>query len=61
MDLSTLAPLSVAAKTTSLSEHTLRRRLKTGEIEGMRLGRDWFLPNYEVERLSREFPLSVSR
>ena len=57
MDLSTLIPLPLAAKTTSLSEPTLRRRLHSGAIQGVRLGRDWYIPNHEVDRISRDFPL----
>jgi excisionase family DNA binding protein len=52
-----IVPVGLAAKRTMLSEHTLRRRLRSGEIHGMKWGRDWFITREEVERLEREYPL----
>ena len=52
-----IVPLPQAAKRTALGESTIRRGMKSGSIEGQKIGRDWFLPPHEVERLAREFPL----
>ena len=49
--------LTQAAKRTALGEPAIRRGIKQGSIEAKKLGRDWFLPTHEVERLAREHPL----
>ena len=57
MEIETLVPLPAAAKHTSVSEANIRRRLKSGDIKGFKLGRDWVLPQEEVDRLAVEYPL----
>ena len=57
MDIDQLVPLGKAVKGTKLSEWTIRRQLRLGRREGVRVGRDWFLTVDEVDRLAKEFPL----
>lgn len=57
MDVSQLVPLGQAAKRTARSEWTMRRLLRRGELEGIQVGRDWFLTVDEVARLAKEFPV----
>ena len=52
-----LIPLTQAAKRTCKGEPAIRRGIKLGTIDAQKMGRDWFLPTHEVERLAREFPL----
>ena len=52
-----LMPLTQAAKRTSKGEPAIRRGIKLGTIDAQKMGRDWYLPMSEVERLSREFPV----
>jgi hypothetical protein len=54
-------PLALAAKRTALGEQAIRRGIKQGSIDGQKLGRDWYLPVSEVERLARDFPLVDSQ
>ena len=49
--------ISKLAKSISLSEHTIRRRLTRGEIRGFKFGRDWFISHEEVEQLRAEYPV----
>lgn len=49
--------LTLAAKKTALGEHAIRRGILKGAIEARKLGRDWYLPVNEVERLAKAFPL----
>jgi hypothetical protein len=53
--------LKVAAKSIGLSEDILRYRLRSGQVKGHKLGRDWFVPMEEVERLEREYPVESRR
>ena len=57
MDVNRLVPLGKAVKRTGLSEWTIRRELRLGRLEGIRVGRDWFLTIDEVNRLAKEYPL----
>jgi len=57
METERLTPIAEAAKGTRRSESSIRRGLKIGEIQGVKLGRDWLLPKAEVNRLAKEFPL----
>ena len=57
MDVNALVPLGKAAKRTSQSEWAIRRGLRQGDIEGVRVGQGWFLTINEVNRLAAEFPL----
>ena len=57
MEIETLVPLAGAAKRTRLSESYIRRGLKSGDIKGFKVARDWVLPQEEVGRLAVEFPL----
>jgi hypothetical protein len=57
MDIETLVPLTTAAKRTSLSESCIRRGLKSGDIKGFKVARDWVLPPDQVKRLEIEYPL----
>lgn len=50
-------PLKLAAKHTALAESTIRDGIRKGTIEAHKLGRDWYLPIAEVERLAKEYPL----
>ena len=50
-------PLTLAAKRCALGEPAMRWGIKLGAIEARKLGRDWYLPLQEVERLAREYPL----
>jgi hypothetical protein len=50
-------PLALAAKRTLLGEQSIRRGIKAGTIEALKLGRDWYLPIEEVDRLAQEYPL----
>lgn len=59
MEIETLVPLATAAKHTNLSEPRIRRGLKSGEIKGFKVARDWVLSPDEVKRLATEYPLSV--
>ena len=52
-----IVPLTQAAKRTALGELAIRRGIKQGSIDAQKLGRDWYLPVPEVERLAREYPL----
>ena len=47
----------LAAKRTSKSETTIRREVMSGAIQGVKMGRDWFIQLSEVERLAVEYPL----
>ena len=51
--------IAMAAKRTNLPEHTIRRRLRSGEYQGSQMGRDWFIYTSEVKRLSKQFPVAV--
>lgn len=51
-------PLPLPAKRTALAEGTIRRGIIGGTIEAQKLGRDWYLPIEEVNRLAREYPLN---
>lgn len=44
-------------KRTQWGGHTIRRKLAAGRIKGTKVGRDWFIPEDEAERLEREYPL----
>ena len=57
MDVNQLVPLGRAAKRTARSEWTLRRLLKLEQLEGARVGRDWFLTVDEAARLEKECPI----
>jgi excisionase family DNA binding protein len=57
MNVEELTPIAEAAKRTRQSESAIRRGLKLGRIQGVKIGRDWLLPNDEVDRLAREYPL----
>jgi excisionase family DNA binding protein len=46
-----------ASKQLAIGEEALRRRLRSGRVKGQKLGRDWFLPLDEVDRLAAEYPL----
>ena len=52
-----IVPVCLAAKRVTLNEHTLRRRLRSGEIHGIKWGRDWFITREEMKRLEQEYPL----
>jgi hypothetical protein len=58
MDPMDLIPIPLAAKRILKSETTLRRGVQTGQIKGMRLGREWFIPRVEVDRLAAEYPVA---
>jgi excisionase family DNA binding protein len=58
--IKTLTPLPLAAKRTALPESSIRRMIHAGAIDAQKLGRDWYIPVDEVERLSREYPLEGS-
>ena len=60
MDIEGLIPLAGAAKRTSLSESSIRRGLKSGNIVGVKLGRDWLLSPQEVDRLAADHPLQFA-
>ena len=51
--------IAETSKTTSLSEHKIRRGILDGSIEGEKLGAQWVLFPEEVERLEREHPLET--
>ena len=57
MDVNQLIPLGQAAKRTARSEWTMRRLLRLGELEGIQVGRDWFLTVDEVDRLAKQYPI----
>ena len=57
MDVKELVPLGQAVKRFDRSEWVVRRQLRDGKLEGVRVGRDWFLTEAEVSRLTREYPL----
>ena len=59
MNLEKLVPLADAAKQTAWSESRIRRGLKSGEVKGYKLGRDWLLNPEEVSRLAKDHPLSI--
>ncbi|MDP6132435.1 MAG: hypothetical protein QGI50_06190 [Dehalococcoidia bacterium] len=59
MEIETFVPLVTAAKHTSLSESCIRRGLKSGDIRGVKVARDWVLPPDEVKRLATDYPLSA--
>jgi hypothetical protein len=52
-----VVPLTLAAKRTALGEPAIRRGIRLGTIDACKMGRDWYLPISEVERLAREYPL----
>jgi hypothetical protein len=57
MEIETFVPLATAAKRTSLSESCIRRGLRSGDIKGFKVARDWVLPPDEVNRLAAKYPL----
>ena len=59
MDVNELVPLGKASKRINRSEWTLRRELRLSQLEGARVGRDWFLTEAEVRRLAKEYPLEA--
>lgn len=50
-----------AAKRLGLSEETVRRYLRSGELRGSRLKLEWRIPAEEVERLLSEGVPKVGR
>lgn len=52
-----LISLTLAAKRINLGEPAIRKGLHQGKIRGQKMGRDWYIPADEVERLAREYPL----
>jgi hypothetical protein len=57
MIIDELVPLPDAAKLTSWSESRIRKGLKSGEVKGYKVGRDWVLDPDEVKRLATDHPL----
>jgi excisionase family DNA binding protein len=47
------------AKRISLSEQLIARKIRAGEIEASKQGRDWLIPSQEAERLERLYPLEA--
>ena len=38
------------SKRVDLAEHTVRKGLRSGAIQGVKLGRDWFIADEELHR-----------
>jgi excisionase family DNA binding protein len=48
-----------AAKMLGLSPSTLRHQVKNGKLKAIKLARDWFVTDEEVERYRRENRRSI--
>ena len=52
-----LIPVTQAAKRTSITDAVLRIKLRAGQIEGLKLGTQWFITPATLKELEIRYPL----